>query len=129
MRWTEITEKQNIQQNFESYALDLLIPLYKKGLEKVSFEHFKDKMIQNPDVAQGIDINDDFYMDCLTALDIIDKVEPDIDNDNMMMIWFKGPSSPNHKSSEDDAEKKTDKMKDNATDQAKKAVQGKDNPL
>lgn len=129
MRWTDIvTEKRNVEGGFQTYALDLLIPLYKKGLEKVPYEQFKKQILMNPDVSQGIDLDDKFYMDNLVKLDIVDKVEPDPDNQHMM-IWFKNTQSPTHDSSEEDEEKKKEKLDTNATKQAKKAVQDKDNPL
>lgn len=129
MRWNDIIcEKQNVEGGFQTYALDLLIPLYKKGLEKVPFNQFKNQIMMNPDVSQGIDLDDKFFMDNLVKLDIVDKVEPDPDNQHMM-IWFKSDKAPTHDSSEDDAAKKKEKLDTNATKQAKKAVSGKENPL
>jgi len=128
MKWIEIiNEKMSFEQKVQSYAMDLLIPLYKKKLPSVSFKQFKSKMEQNPDITKLMDIDDDFYMDQLTKLSFVDKVEPDEDTD-VMMIWFKSKEPYPHASGEDDAEKKKDHLEKNATDQAKKNVKG-DNPL
>jgi hypothetical protein len=128
MKWIDIlNERHNIQDLFKSFALDLLLPLYKKDVEKVSFEKFKKQIMANPDIVQGIDLDNNFFMDNLTQLEIVDKVEPDPNTQNMM-IWFSG-NDTSHKSGKDDAEKKQDKLDANATKQAVKKVKSGDNPL
>jgi len=128
MRYYEIiNEKMTMEEGFQSYAMDLLIPLYKKGIKSVSFEQFKKKMEQNPDVAQAIDIDDDFYMNQLIKIKFVDKVEPDPETKEMVII-FKSKDEYPHKSGEEDKVKKQKKIEKNATKQAKKSIKNK-NPL
>lgn len=125
MRWSEITERLNQDGQIKRYALDLLIPLEKEGVEKVTVKQLKDKLVMNPEVAQGIDIGDDYLGDLLKDLDIVDRIEIDTETD-LLTIFFTPPNAgadDRHvKQAKADQEKA--KINKTATKQAKKQMDG-----
>lgn len=125
MRWSEITERLNQDGQIKRYALDLLIPLAKEGVDRVTVKQLKDKLNMNPEVAQGIDIGDDYLGELLKDLDIIDRIEIDPETD-VLTIFFTPPNEgeDNRHVKQAKADQEKAKMDKTATKQAKKQMDG-----
>lgn len=121
MKWSDITliEEPDVIQLFNSYAIDLFIPLIKKGVDKISYDKFKKNVEDNNDISLNIDLDDDFFIDNLIKLDCVDKIEPD--ESDHMVIWLKTKNNDMkkiNKSDEDD----NDNVEQMAADQAVKEI-------
>lgn len=126
MKWKEILIEMNIIDYFNNKALEMLIPLYKKKVDNISFQNFKKIFAINNEFDLGVNLDDNFFIKNLMKLDIINKIERN--KNNKMRIYFKYDDVVQMKDKDDETNDKTD-LEAKATKQAKKSIEDEKNPL
>lgn len=106
MRWYEILNESDFDNDVKSFIIDILIPFDSNKVDKVPVSKIV-SVLKNANILTGISIDEPFVSEILQDIPMVSKVEPDHENNGAMTAYLQ--FEPSETKSEGDPEEKINK--------------------